>query len=135
MPETVPADHRKFFVEAPYYVVLETNLFVHGGIDPSRSLASQARDDALLWDRSLFQNAYRASVLYPEAQFGTWGRIFIGHTTLTSIHRIVPTTMCNVVAMDTGGGWEGKLSILDIDTMGFWQSDTVADLYPEVRGR
>jgi len=33
--------------------------------------------------------------------------------------------------MDTGAGWSGKLTIMDIDTNEFWQSDVVKDLYPE----
>ena len=32
--------------------------------------------------------------------------------------------------MDTGAGYEGKLSIMNVDTEDFWQSDKVSDLYP-----
>jgi len=37
--------------------------------------------------------------------------------------------------MDTGAGWEGVLSMMNIDTKELFQSDLVADLYPGVRGR
>ena len=42
---------------------------------------------------------------------------------------------CNVWNLDTGGGWLGKLTIMDIDTKQFWQSDFVYELYPEEKGR
>ena len=32
--------------------------------------------------------------------------------------------------IDTGAGWEGRLTIMDIETKQFWQSDLVTDLYP-----
>jgi len=48
---------------------------------------------------------------------------------------VVPMNRQNVWNMDTGGGWGGKLSIMDIDTKQFWQSDFVHKLYPEEIGR
>ena len=32
--------------------------------------------------------------------------------------------------MDTGAGWNGKLTIMDVDTEEYWQSDLVESLYP-----
>jgi serine/threonine protein phosphatase 1 len=37
--------------------------------------------------------------------------------------------------LDQGGGFEGKLSLMDIDTHEFWQSDKVVNLYPGFHGR
>ena len=48
---------------------------------------------------------------------------------------IVPMNRCNVWNLDTGGGWNGKLTIMDIDTKEFWQSDFIKDLYPNSKGR
>ena len=42
---------------------------------------------------------------------------------------------CNVWDLDTGGGWGGKLTIMDIDSHEYWQSDLVPDLYPHIQGR
>ena len=79
--------------------------------------------------------------------------IFIGHTTtgnwLVKPHLreyqyseqpkqgkiIVPMNRCNVWNLDTGGGYEGRLTIMDIDTKEFWQSDDMRTLYPDERGR
>lgn len=83
--------------------------------------------------------------------------IYIGHTATTNwsykhngVLRIKDTTnpdckvgkrittpiqACNVWNMDTGGGFGGKLTIMDIDTKKYWQSDLLTDLYPDERGR
>jgi serine/threonine protein phosphatase 1 len=37
--------------------------------------------------------------------------------------------------LDTGAGWFGKMTIMDVKTKGFWQSDIALDLYPEFKGR
>jgi len=37
--------------------------------------------------------------------------------------------------MDTGAGWQGKLSMMNIDTKEIFQSDPIADLYQEHTGR
>ena len=37
--------------------------------------------------------------------------------------------------LDTGGGWFGKVSIMDVKTKEFWQSDNGRTLYPEFTGR
>jgi serine/threonine protein phosphatase 1 len=47
----------------------------------------------------------------------------------------LPLRYCEVTDLDTGGGWEGKLTIMDLDTREFWQSDFVYTLYPEEKGR
>ena len=48
---------------------------------------------------------------------------------------VVPMNRCNVWNLDTGGGWSGKLTIMDIDSMEFWQSDFLPTLYPNETGR
>jgi serine/threonine protein phosphatase 1 len=42
---------------------------------------------------------------------------------------------CNVWNIDTGAGFHGKLTALDISTKEFWQSDPVPALYPNEKGR
>jgi serine/threonine protein phosphatase 1 len=38
--------------------------------------------------------------------------------------------MFNITNMDTGAGHTGKLTIMDIDSKIFWQSDPLPKLYP-----
>jgi len=41
----------------------------------------------------------------------------------------------NVWNIDTGAAFKGRLSIMDIHTKQFWQSDRLTDLYPGEKGR
>lgn len=87
-------------------------------------------------------------------RFDKHKEIFLGHTTTNNWHCkphypeynellqeckngpiTVPMNRCNVWNMDTGSGFRGKLTIMDVDTKEFWQSDFVHTLYPNERGR
>ena len=61
--------------------------------------------------------------------------IYIGHTPVTRINEVNPTKMANVWNVDTGAAFKGCLSIIDVDTKQFWQSDPLYKLYPEEQGR
>ncbi|MEO8236216.1 MAG: serine/threonine protein phosphatase, partial [Flavobacterium sp.] len=37
--------------------------------------------------------------------------------------------------VDTGAAFNGPLTIMDIDTKEFWQSEKLPDLYPNEKGR
>lgn len=37
--------------------------------------------------------------------------------------------LCNIWALDTGAGWSGKLTIMDVQTHEYWQSDLTPELY------
>lgn len=131
----VPERHRRFFLDAPPYLEIDGDLFVHGGFDSRRLLAFQPTD-SLIWDRKLINVAKELERLEMHAKFGPYQRVFVGHTTLTNWGLTAPTLFAGSLwGLDTGGGWEGKLSVLDIDSCEFWQSDTVADLYPGEHGR
>ena len=72
----------------------------------------------------------------PDYKFGEWEQIFIGHTTTMALLRITtPLRVCNVVNLDTGAGWKGKLTLMDYDSGEFWQSDLASDMYPDVKPR
>jgi len=129
----VPSEHRKFFEDAPLYYVLDDMIFVHGGFNPEMNFRSQPRD-AYLWDRSLIHDAWRGMKLGEPVNYGEWSTIFLGHTSLPNYNLYEPTRMGNVMALDTGGGWEWKLSLVDIDSGEYWQSDQVAKFYPNARG-
>lgn len=96
--------------------------FVHGGF-----VTDLGKDDleTYMWDRSLWSKAKSAKKdqLNLTKQYK---RVFIGHT---SIGDRPPQLASNVWNLDTGGGWEGKLTMMDINTEEFWQSEQVAELY------
>ena len=132
-------DHAHFFKDMPMYLYVDDMVFVHGGFDPAYRPELQS-NSVLMWDRSLIQRAHNAwlaskALNTDTPPIGSASKIFLGYTPTTIFHLTEPTHFGNVVAMDTGGGWEGKLSVMDIDTGEFWQSDNVQSLYPDARGR
>ncbi|MCG3175191.1 MAG: Bis(5'-nucleosyl)-tetraphosphatase, symmetrical [Candidatus Omnitrophica bacterium] len=130
----VPPAHRKLIEEARKYLEIDGKLFVHAGVDPTRHLTHQD-EETLLWDRDLVYNAARHHKTDPEHRYGEWTDIFVGHTTTLVYKTTEPMRVCNIRALDTGAGWSGKLTLMDIDTYAYWQSDPVPTLYPGVRGR
>jgi serine/threonine protein phosphatase 1 len=71
----------------------------------------------------------------PECRYGKWEDIFIGHTPTQLYAARVPIHACNLWGLDTGAGWSGQLTLMDIDTHEYWQSDPTPVLYPDIRGR
>lgn len=123
--------HGAFSISTEYILEMENMLFIHGGFRPSWHPALEM-PDILMWDRTLIREAHRNFTRGYPTNWRGYSKIFIGHTSVTNFGFETPQTWGNLVAMDTGGGWEGKLSIMDIDSGEYWQSDLVADLYSEV---
>ena len=137
----------EFFNKQDYYYIDDENrLFVHGGCDWRKPIEEQRMDD-LMWDRHLYEVSlyhYQQNILHGENNnFDRYKEIYIGHTSTLSNQgfnwRIEPFTepraTTNVWNLDQGGGWGGKLSIMNIDTKEFWQSDNVKNLYNDYIGR
>ena len=140
----VPLRHIEFLSSAHWFVETGKQLFVHGGIDPKRPVG-QHDPDFLVWDRSLVQDAWFKAQKDPQYRFSTYEKIFVGHTPTQKFNwlrraditkprrpdelRDDPLFLCNVVMMDTGAGWSGRLTIMDIETLQYWQSDPTPSLY------
>lgn len=124
-------EHAQLLRKALPYYVYRNNLFVHAGIDPKRSLSDQGIQ-TFLWDRSFAQLAQRKHELYKYIKLTTYDAIFIGHTPIKANQ---PVRYCEVWMMDTGAGWSGRLSMMNLETSEFFVSDPIPDLYPGVEGR
>jgi len=139
-PLDVPAHHREFFrQQVLYYIDEENNCYVHAGFNRHQSFYSQ-REETFYWDRSLFIDAIEYENIkkkMPDIRFDVvspFNKIYIGHTS-TIVWKIdTPIVAANVINMDTGAGWGGRLSIMEVNTENVWQSDLVTDLYG-YRGR
>jgi serine/threonine protein phosphatase 1 len=123
----------------PYWITDDNKLFVHGGFDWHLDIKDQNKYD-LMWDRELFEvacmwqnwNDKGKPLILAKA----FDEVFIGHTATSRTHKdLKPVHVSNVWNLDQGAGYEGKLTLLDIDTKEFWQSDLVKTLYPNERGR
>lgn len=123
------AAHLEFLIAGKfYYIDGENRLFVHGGIEPGVPMEKQD-ENLLVWDRSLTR---RTS--------GVCGfrEVFIGHSPTITEGVAEPLNFGgkdNIWRLDTGAGWWGRLTIMDVATRGYWQSDPVTELYPGEEGR
>lgn len=119
-PEEIRKKHYEFLKTiSHYYVDGENRLFVHGGLEIGVPIEKQHPTD-IMWNRELVN---------PGANVPEYKEVFIGHTSTWRISTI-PIQYGNVTCCDQGGGWEGKLSMMNIDTKEVFQSDMVEDLYP-----
>ena len=134
----------KFFVKrVPFYIDDKKRVFVHGGLNPFIPIEEQDKNE-VMWDRDLILKAKMIETnkinlpkhtdKYEKKLGDIYDEIYIGHTSTWSWSK-VPYHACNVWCLDQGAGWYGKLSIMNIDTKEFWQSDCVQDLYPDEFGR
>lgn len=121
--------HRSFFDQGrKFYKDDKDRIFVHGGFNPEIPVEVQT-EQYLTWDRDLWDK--RHSGIMDNYEGNT---VFVGHTSIWRFSHS-PLKINNVWFLDTGGGWEGKLTIMDVDTEEWWQSEKVLELYPDARGR
>jgi len=134
-PNGMPQAHIDFLKHGRFYLELDNKIFVHGGFDPSKPIKIQQQTE-FAWDRKMIYDAWSQSVRDPNVQIGSYEEIYLGHTpTHRQFDSKVPLKMGNVWAMDTGAGWGECLSIMDIDTKEYWQSQANVILYNGSRGR
>ena len=127
----VPASHIDLLNYAHHYHVVDNKLFVHAGINTKQPLETQGLH-MFLWDRNLARTALDFYEKGITGQLSNFEEIYIGHTPTGYTQ---PVRGCEVWLMDTGAGWSGVLSMMDIDSKEIFVSDPVPSLYPGVTGR
>ena len=131
----IPLPHIGLLQNAHWYFESGKKLFVHAGIDFTKPMHEQTKN-TLVWDRSMVNLAHmKYNLGETDFQFGPFEEIFVGHTPTVIFNAAVPQKFCNVWMMDTGAGWSGKLTIMDVETKESWQSDPVVELYPYYKSR
>lgn len=128
-PKGMPGSHIKLLQEARLYYLQKKRLFVHGGINVDLPLKKQDLSH-LLWDRSLAYNAIKRKSSNKEKKMTRYREIYIGHTPTLNFGSKKPIHACDVWLMDTGAGWGGKLSMMDIKTKEIFRSKRADKLYP-----
>jgi serine/threonine protein phosphatase 1 len=123
--------HKNFFEGAYPYLIIENTLFVHAGFNPLKRIEEQSLEQ-FLWDRTLARIAIDFYNKGIEAPLTVYDEVYIGHTPI-GLGR--PLHACGIWLMDTGAGWSGVLSLMNIDTKEVFTSDPVPSLYPGVTGR
>jgi serine/threonine protein phosphatase 1 len=133
----------KYFSKAlHYYYDQDRNyVFVHGGFDWHGGDIRNTSQEELLWNRHMVETAQTWQINYDTRdhdliEFPYYNKIFVGHTDTRVKYdgRYEPSTkpqfLSNLINLDTGAGAGGKLTIMDIDSFEYWQSDDADVLYP-----
>lgn len=146
--------HTKFFrTQLNYYIDEQNRGFVHGGFISKRGLGHEPYESNYFWDRDLWQLAMRNHKINKIIGFETTDpeeseeakahatryfkheELFIGHTSTVNWNTDKPMHYCNIWNLDTGGGFKGKITVMDVNTKEYWQSDLLPELYPDEYGR
>lgn len=126
----VPPAHREFLESAKLFFELDKKLFVHAGIQTNLPMESQSMQ-TLLWDRNLVRTALDLHAKEIEGNLTGYDEVYVGHTPVSP----PPVHACEVWLMDTGAGWSGVLSMMNLDTKEIFKSDPAPQLYPGIEGR
>lgn len=151
----VPPAHHKFFQSLHlYYKDDQDRLFVHAGLlNKDLTLKENQEHGAaeFYWNRTLWNKALSAKGA--KMKFAEpLNEIFIGHTATTNWTNKEWTTDSGIIIpngtpittpmradiiwnLDTGAGSNGKLTIMDVDTHDYWQSDNVNTIYGDYKPR
>lgn len=124
-----------------YYLDEQNRLFIHAGFTNMNGIDFEYFPKLFYWDRTLWETALALdkriqtdSLLYPK-RFKLYKEIYIGHTPVSRIEKNFPIQMANVWNVDTGAAFKGPLTIMDVDTKEYWQSEPLPNLYPYEKGR
>ncbi len=124
-----------------YYLAKDNRLYLHAGYTNLKGIDFEYFEQSFYWDRTLWE---LATALSPDLEptdpkfpkrLTHYKEVFIGHTPISKLKVVPPHNAANVWNVDTGAAFMGKLTMLDVDTKEFWQSDPVHTLYPGERGR
>ncbi|UII77168.1 metallophosphoesterase [Flagellimonas sp. HMM57] len=134
--------HKDFFNGLKNYWIDDNNrLFVHAGFTSMHGVEKEYNENDFYWDRTLWEAARilrhvkkekRSEI---ETRLALYKEIYIGHTPTTNYGETEPINSINLWNIDTGAAFTGKLTIMDVDTKKYWQSDNLTLLYPRERGR
>lgn len=124
-----------------YHLDQQNRLFIHAGFTNMNGVTFEYFPKLFYWDRTLWETALaldenieKEAVNYPR-RLSLYDEIYIGHTPVTKINQTIPVKKACVWNVDTGAAFKGPLTIMDVNTKEFWQSDSLPELYPTEKGR
>ena len=140
-PASVKNRHLAFFERMRFFRIdAQNRLFIHAGFTSAVGPSHDFDQPPYRWDRTLWEEALaaQAAQLQPDQyppRLQLFKEIFIGHTPTINYGSSFPMCVANIWNIDTGSAFYGPLSVLDVDSHEFWQSDPVMMLYPDEPGR
>jgi serine/threonine protein phosphatase 1 len=138
-PEHIPESHRAFFKQLQlYYIGRHGRCFVHASFNRFFPFTTQHLS-TYYWDRDLWRAAVewqRSQHIYnrraPFEIKTAFKEIYIGHSPTTYWDSITQMRCANLTNLDTDAGQGGKLSIVDLKSKEFWQSEPVSKFRPGI---
>lgn len=119
--------HLDFFNKGNFRYILDNMAFVHGGLPIAIEDLRRFSPQDFVWDRDLFYNTFSD---FPKFKKNMYDKVFIGHTTTQIIRNCTyPMIRNKIYAMDTGAGYNGKLSMVNIDNDIIYQSSLAKEYY------
>jgi len=144
--EQLPIERRTPHIEflsqlQDYYIDEDQRLYVHAGFTSQKGVAYEYFRGMFWWDRTLWETAMALDTTltkdderYPKRLL-LYNEIFVGHTPTIRFGSTEPMHFANVWNVDTGAAFTGSLTIMNVRTKEFWQSDPLPRLYPKEKGR
>ncbi|MCF8713798.1 serine/threonine protein phosphatase [Joostella atrarenae] len=124
-----------------HYLDDKNRLYIHAGFTNLHGVDKEYFPEMMYWDRTLWEmllamdkTLTEDSPYYPK-RLKHYKEIYIGHTPTIRIGETTPVNIDRVWNMDTGAAYKSPLTIMDVDTKEYWQSDNVNELYPDENGR
>lgn len=124
-----------------YFIDAENRLYVHAGFSSMHGVDKEINPLNLMWDRTLWELAVamknslkKTDLAYPP-RLKHYSEIYIGHTPTLRYEEELPMKRGNVWNIDTGAGFTGSLSMMEVVSKEVYQSDRLVNLYPLENGR
>ncbi len=124
-----------------YYLDENNRLFVHAGFSNMTGVKNEYFTETFYWDRTLWEMALSLDLNLPKThpfypkRLLLYHEVYIGHTPVTKIGQTIPVNKACVWNIDTGAAFKGVVTIMDVDTKKYWQSDPLPEIYPTEKGR
>jgi len=131
----IPDHHLKFMQDLELYIELDDRriLIVHAGYERTPlgygtkrkgwgKIGDKEIDpEHLMWTRSFWEFAENHK--NPD-----YDKVFIGHTQDNSYPKCKKGIIWNI---DSGAGYDGYVTVMDIDTLQYWKSEAALEYYPD----
>lgn len=134
--------HIQFYKDLLDYHIDDANrIYCHAGFQNQNGPEAEWYSTAFYWDRTLWEmvcamdTSLKPGDLHYPKRLALYSEIYIGHTPVTKIGETTPVQKANVWNIDTGAAFMGPVTLIDVDTKEFWQSDPVWQLYADEKGR
>ena len=112
----------------------QNRLFLHAGFTDRGGVVHEFFQENFYWDRTLWELALAtpedmslSDPYYPK-RLTLYKEIYIGHTPTLNYGSVQPMCRHHIWNLDTGAGFIGRVTLMDIETKEYWQSDPVVEM-------